>query len=720
MDRRAFSKLAGLTALAAVTDSAEMSAEQAAQAAGEIVLQDSELLVAFDRSTGALTRMRHKATHWTIERRQELGISFRMLAPLPNQRANFVLGTRQRAAKVEKVSENQVRLQWKDLASEHGGILPIMFTATVTLKNGALTFEATLENKSPLTIETVDYPCFGDFNPPSPDTQMTAQHMWTGALQGEEIYPHFGNDLGYWGVRYPTKTVNSYQSQFCLIQSPRQGIYVAMQDPAIRYLLQFIFEQRPGTVDWNQNAVPRGNDVSSIPVHLEFRTCHFLFARPDSRVDFAPVVMHPYSGDWHAGLDIYREWRETWFAAPMIPSWVRDVHSWFQLQVDGAEQDYSIHYRDLDSYGTECAENGVRAFQLVGWNRGGQDGGDPSLDTNPGLGSWQELHDAIARIQAKGVKMVLFGKPVFADMSTDWYKEVLYKYDALDPYGNKYESNCCSYTTPTQLAGINPRRRTSLDVCSPEYRDIATHEFEKILALGASGWLFDEVLEHEGVVYNFSADHGYDPPGYLYGCDIPLAKQFRAAADKVNPDFLFAGEGPGDWLMPYYVLGYYRIGWGTVPALRYIDPHAPMMAAVRGFDARDELNLILAFRYIISYEPYNFKGHLTDFPLTLAYGKKIDNLRRRYREFLWDGQYRDTLGADVSADGSHRYTVFIGKSGKRAVVVVNQESEKQITAKVNLPNAGSLVTATPEQPDAQPATGTLQIPARSVAVLMEQ
>ena len=54
------------------------------------------------------------------------------------------------------------------------------------------------------------------------------------------------------------------------------------------------------------------------------------------------------------------------------------------------------------------------------------------------------------------------------------------------------------------------------------------------------------------------------------------------------------------------------------------------------------------------------------------------------------------------------------------MVVVNPDSEKQIAAKVNLRNAGTLMTATPEQPDARSTTGTLEIPARSVAVLIEQ
>jgi hypothetical protein len=198
-----------------------------------------------------------------------------------------------------------------------------------------------------------------------------------------------------------------------------------------------------------------------------------------------------------------------------------------------------------------------------------------------------------------------------------------------------------------------------------------------------------------------------------------LVKQFRAAADKVNPEFLFSGEGPGDWLMPYYVLGYYRIGAATRHALRYIDPQAPLMAAVRGVNARDEINLALAYRYIIEYEPYNFKGHVTDFPLTLEYGKKVDVLRRKYREFVWDGEFRDTLGATVDADGEHRYTVYVAKSGKRAVVVVNLEQGKGISAKVTLANAAQLSLVTPENPERQSTMGELSIPARSAAVVME-
>ena len=403
---------------------------------------------------------------------------------------------------------------------------------------------------------------------------MQVEHLWVGALSGDEIYPRFANALGYWGVRYPSKTINTNQSQFCLIQAPEQGIYVALHDPAIRYLLQFTFEQHPGVVE--ADIVPKQDEISGLQVHLEFRTCHFIFAHPKSSTDLAPVVMRTYTGDWHAGLDVYREWRSTWFGEPHTPSWALDVHSWQQLRVNGAEQDFSVPYRMLSKYVDDCAANGVKAIQVTGWSHGGQDGGEPSLDTDPGMGTWDELHQAMLYAGSKGVKIILFGKPIFADMSTEYYKRELHEYEAIDPYGNKYESGSYSYTTPTQLAGINNRRRAIMDVCDQRYRDAATREFRKILALGAASKRLIRTKSCSTTVSStpFNPGHGYTPTRVSLQRRHPSElNSFVPRPDKVDPNFLFFGEGPGDWLMPYYALGYYRIGpAGNRHALRYLDP----------------------------------------------------------------------------------------------------------------------------------------------------
>jgi len=654
--------------------------------AGEVLLQDDTWVAAFDSDSGALTRLENQPLHWRVEQRPELGASFRLNAPLADGRDNLVLGRKQRAAAVQKLSEHQIRLQWQHLVSERGGVLPLTLTAIVSLTNGTLTFDATLENDSARLVSTVDFPCLGDLHPPAPGEPMWHEHMWYGDMKS--------------GPLAPAGFVESKQSLFCLIQSTNAGLYVEMHDPTQPYLLRFNFEQRGA-------GKPQ-----------EFHTTHFAYVQPHTTVALAPVVVRGYAGDWHAGADCYKEWRATWFQEPHLPAWAKEVHAWTMLRLNTPEQDYTIPYTNLIQYGEEYASNGVRAVQVVGWNLGGQDADDPSSDTDPGLGTWQELHDAIAQIQAKGVKMILFAKLNWADLTTAWYSNELCHYECTDPNGRRYEQGGYAYVTPTQLAGLGLHHRAVMDFLDPAYRDIAVKEFKKSLALGAEGWLWDELCHHATAEYSWAPGHGYTPPGYVYGGDLPLAKQLRAAADQVSPDFIFSGEGQQDWLMQYFPCS--ETGVTAKPVCQYLDRHFMMLAGVSGFDDREQLNLILMDRCIIEYEPYYYKGHLTDFPLTLAYGKKIDALRRRYKAYLWDADFRDTLGAQVSADGLNRHTVFVTDTGKRAVVVVNQEETRLITARVRLPQAGSLVVATPEEPDPRPTTGTLQIPPRSAAVIMEE
>ena len=662
--------------------------------ADEVILHDDQLLAAFDSDSGALTRLENKSTHWVVEQRPELGVSFQLNALWPDHKDISVLGSKQHAAEVKKISDHEVRLQWKDLASERGNVLPITLTADVTLTNGGLMFDAALENNSSLMVRSVDYPYLGDLNKAPDGGQLAARHMWYGNLQSREISSRVA--------------VMSRQSLICLIQSPKAGLYVEMHDPTQPYLLNFIFE-------------PRGSAKSTNnPAHIEFHTTHLAYVQPHSTMKLAPVVMHFYSGDWHAGVDLYKEWRATWFKPPHVPAWIKDVNSWQQLQIGSPEQDWRVPYTNLISYARECADNGVSAIQLVGWNNGGQDGGDPAQDTDPGLGTWQQLHDFIAQSQGMGVKIILFAKLNWADLTTAWYTNELYKYECMEADGKRSEQGGYAYFTPTQLAGIGVHRRAVMDFQDPAYRAVATHEFEKILALGSAGWLWDEVCHHANVLYSWAPNHGYTPPGYIYGGDLPLGKQLRDAADKVDPDFLFSGEGPQDWLLQEFPCSYFRINADSTPVDRYIDSQAPLMVTVTGFDDREMLNLILMDRYIISYEPYNFKGFLTDYPLTLAYGRKIDALRRKYKTYLWNAEFRDTLGASVTANGSSRYSVFNTTGGKRAVVVVNMEYSKAITARVDLPNPGKLVVATPEHPGAKVTDGTLKIPARSAAVVMER
>jgi hypothetical protein len=148
-----------------------------------------------------------------------------------------------------------------------------------------------------------------------------------------------------------------------------------------------------------------------------------------------------------------------------------------------------------------------------------------------------------------------------------------------------------------------------------------------------------------------------------------------------------------------------------------------MMIAITGFDDREMVNTALMYRYIMSYEPFNFKGNINDFPSTIAYGKQMDALRKRYKDYLWDAEFRDTLEANVTLAGKSYsdYSVFRRKDGRYAAVITNSKSTDSITATLSFDRRTDdrLKFASPERPESYSCTSTVSIPPRSVVVLME-
>ena len=98
-----------------------------------------------------------------------------------------------------------------------------------------------------------------------------------------------------------------------------------------------------------------------------------------------------------------------------------------------------------------------------------------------------------------------------------------------------------------------------------------------------------------------------------------------------------------------------------------------MSVAVTGWNDRQMINACLLYRFSMSYEPRDFHGELDEMPETLKYGHTVDDLRYRYRNWLWDAEFRDTIGAKVTRDGEtlDTFTVFRRNDGLHAVVFVN-------------------------------------------------
>jgi hypothetical protein len=486
--------------------------------------------------------------------------------------------------------------------------------------------------------------------------------------------------------------------------------------------VEFTCELKPGYGDSFNERVPGEENISDHPARIVASVEHFPFVPSGSTADLARIVLSPFSGDWHHGADVYRRWRATWFHRPVTPEWAEDVNSWQQLQINSAEDDLRTRYSDLSRRAEQAAKAGINAIQLVGWNNGGQDRGNPSHDTDPRLGTPEELKDAIAKIQATGVHVILFNKYTWVDTSSPQYKSLI-DHVAHDPNGQPYIYHGYEYQTPEQLADMNTRRLAVACTPDPFWLDLSAREFRKSIDLGASGILYDEVQHHGGADYCFSHHNGQLVAESLWAGDSMLGQRFRdiVGSSVGAKNFLMAGEAPYDLETRYYSLFYFRISPGHIPLDRYGDPFLPMMIAATGFDDREMINEALRYRYIISYEPFNFKGNLSDFSQTLDYGLKVDAFRRKYKDYLWSAEFRDNQDASVSVDGKPYpdFSTFRQKDGTRAVVIVNQ-GRNPISAAVDPgPSSKRMNWASPDEPALHPLDGPVSVPARSAVVVFE-
>jgi hypothetical protein len=246
----------------------------------------------------------------------------------------------------------------------------------------------------------------------------------------------------------------------------------------------------------------------------------------------------------------------------------------------------------------------------------------------------------------------------------------------IDPYGDYYLYPGYRYFTGTQLMDINTKRLIPACFNNEAYMQLCEREFKKLVDLGADGMLFDECQHHSPTWACFSPHHGHRYGVPTYGRDNEFVVHMRQV-EGTPPDFLVAGEACYDWQMSAYQLAYFRTeNKSHVPLARYLLPHSQYMTAVTGFDDRNMINQCLLYRYVISYEPFNFKGSLDDFPDTVDYGRQMDELRTQYRRWFWDGEFLDNQGASVTdADGMphHPFTVFRADDGSMALAIANYE-----------------------------------------------
>lgn len=640
-------------------------------------LETKNLRLEFDRSNGSLVGIFSKVSNWNVIKRAELGMSWRMMLPMEDKRNNEAWGYEQKQPEC-RFEDDCVTFVWDRIESRAGGILDITVTAECKVEKDQAIFRMHIDNRSPLMVENVYYPYIGDLYRPNNAKRFKFEHGYYCGMKEYEMYPTFPNCHGTHSVDYPTICVEDYVNPpmypvGLLSDDDGNGLYLGVAERRME-VVAWHGEYLPGWSNSNDFRVFEEDKIQDKDTYVRFAVGHLPFVSPGTSFDLLPFAMDAYRGNWSVGYSLYKRWSKDWNKVPeTIPDWARNPHSWLQIHINSPEDELRMKFKDLPKVGAECKKYGVKAIQLVGWNEGGQDRGNPSHTPDPRLGTWDELKQAIKEIKDMGIKVILFAKFTWADQSREDFREVYEQHAIKDPYQNYYVFRGYQYMTLSQLTNVSTRRLIPMCFGSEGYLDICKREFQKCIDLGADGILYDECQHHAPTLCCFDTSHGHRYGESSFQWNEKLIEEFRKMVD--GKEFMIAGEAVYDFQHNYYDLSYVRT-WGRdhKPTTRIIRPDCNIMSAVIGFHDRGMINQCLLNKYIISYEPYMFKGMLSDYPDTVAYGAKMDKLRTDLREYFWDGTFAEKQGGVVSLENGEKldsYAVYHGSNGKMGMIICN-------------------------------------------------
>ncbi len=699
-----------------------------AQDNSSIVLDNDFIKLEINKTTGAIQGVYNKQTSWQLIRQPKLSMGLQLLIPLPDQRNHIAKSEDQKLSRVEKINSQGCKLFWDKIEGQRVTNLDIKVASTIRLEGSAIIFGLTVQNNSNYRIDEISYPCFGGVRPPA-DTKTfrTRTINMCGGFQNTDMLSPFPQARGYWGNFNP-QFINEFPDVRCmmpfeLIEADNQGIYFGSHD-SVNNNIYFLHEFKPGFVDSKKNIIPETDEISGIPTGYMFSMVRIPFLKPGEKIAFPPVNFQMYNGDWHEGLKSYIEWHNSWYKQKKQPSWINDVDCWQSISMLDPVGTITCKYKDLVNIAAEAKLKGVKALHIIGWNKGGLDGGMPYFDADPRLGTKEEFKDAIQKIEKSGVHVLLLCKFGWADATIPEFEKEVKPYTVKDFYGKNEVYDFSGYQTITGSGTAG----AYMCYLSEHFRKIVLQQIEKMVDLGVSGIQYDQLMPGGNC---FDTTHGHRWGESINKGALKLTEEVYDLVQKKNKDFLLTGEGPSDQISQYYPINYIRTSdyyyWVQkhIPVWKYINPDMKFATCIIGWDDREMINQCLTYGYIITYEPYHFKGKLSDIPLTVEYGQKAQELRRRLWDYIWNGKFLDTKGADVkflnSVSGNY-YSVFENKkNGKKAVVITNDDKTKPLTVEVAIKetNAGFDIYNI-ENKDIKAYKNNCIVPPRSIVVLVEK
>jgi len=487
-------------------------------------------------------------------------------------------------------------------------------------------------------VQEIYYPCIGGIKTDLPDDKARGKYIEPkGNMASFDLGAPTSNNTGYWGVDFPTYRINftavDAAAPFELIYFKDQGFYIGVHMKDTIENAVIMNEYHPGPLDPICGMVTKEDVLSGHPVGANVSVVRTPFVEHGDEHKFEPVVFGFYEGDWHQGINYYKNYYNEVLKGPNsgYPSWIDEIESCLVIDFNKL----NIKYNDMVKIAEEAKTNNVNALLINSWHAGGT-----GTLANKDWGTEKDLKNAISSIRELGMRVIFEAK--------------------VDARLEK----------PVKCA------------ISDVYRMSLVNTVKDIIGLGADGVLYNSL---SAGIYcgNKDGTHPHNRDGVMLKSiytALSSLTDFLTKKDALLADTVFFNN------MQNFSTMYFNEGTDcglpgihAKAALKYIDNKRALSVSVAGLRDYNLINMALLYGYRINYYPgYGFKS-LKDIPVSAEYGKKCVKFRTGLAEWIWDAVFCDTVGGSVSCINGDKalYSVFINKNGKKAVVIANTSSEEK-------------------------------------------
>ncbi len=643
-----------------------------------------------DAANGSVLQFRDKIGDLDLITEPRLADNFRLLLPLPDMRANYILGMEQQLTAADKTASG-MKLHWAGPLRNERGEFDLDVTIGIELAGEEIQFRCEVRNGTPHQLSEVWYAMIGGMRgfgrgEEAKDTEVLLPRDTKAWRQ--PIFRDFGNTrgqmLGMLGGEhsfgYPGFMCMPWMSMFH--PKLKRALYTAALEEtprvkAIRFALEPGLAEKRADGNW-----PRPDEVGDLPLGLTMNWVHFPFTKPGEMFTSAPVVMRCHDGGWRESAELYRKWFTSKY--PVIKpasTWIRRetafLHTMFMLP----EDNINLRFTDMPRWAKDAKQRGVNHLMIAGWQIGGHDRGYPYYEPDPRLGTWDELKAGIRAAHDLGMRASFFVNCQPVDMTTEWYKNELHKYRLLDPYGVQFfVTNYWGMgTLSARTRFITATPNSEMNPAHPEVRSLLIRQFRRLVEIGADGLHIDKFFmtpfDFNPLLKNTSPDRAHHE-GIL-----KFVGELFAACRALNPEFCISYEGGWDRLFQYADTLWW--GGGEDSTLKEV---FPQMAFASGIEQPWDFNKVN--RAVLQGEhlligPGNYNRGMDYPPMQklFAYIAEITRIRRELFDTVSlggkldasDGIFQGAVPlVTFHGDKDAKWTVFRdANNGKRAIVVAN-------------------------------------------------